>query len=140
MKTFSSLFFFVLLSLFSVSSLAAPHSSEWGRNHVAEDHTVQDTVNLYFFWSYNCPHCVAAHPFIKKLEREYPWLKVYSYEISKNSHNARLFKQMARSHGKETSFVPTFFVGDRMIVGYTSANVTGSEIRRAVIRSHHGRR
>lgn len=124
---------FVVLSIFAINSYAASQASHMKS---AASTNKEDVVNLYFFWSYDCPHCVAAHPFIDKLKAQYPWLKVHSYEISRSPENGQRFEKMARDHGKRTSFVPTFFVGDKMIVGYTSADSTGAEIQEAVLAAH----
>lgn len=130
MKKFISVLFVIMLSVLSFNSYAA-HSA---KSHQANQ--AQDTVTIHFFWSKDCPHCVAAHPFINKLKAQYGWLRVKEYEISGHPRNSQLFEQMARDHGKETSFVPTFFIGDKMIVGYTSADTTGAEIQSAVNEAH----
>jgi len=135
MKNVVSSILIAALSFLSFNSFATNPSHAHTRH--AHHRAVEDGVTLHFFWSHNCPHCVAAHPFINKLKAQYPWLKVHEYEISQNPHNAELFEKMARDHGRETSFVPTFFVGDKMIVGYTSPSTTGSEIRQAVLAAHH---
>jgi thiol-disulfide isomerase/thioredoxin len=131
MTKFIATLAFVLLSTFSINTIAAQHhhTKSYGKE-------AQGTVDLYFFWSNDCPHCVAAHPFIEKLKAEYSWLNVREFEISNSPKNAQLFEKMARDHGKATSFVPTFFVKDKMIVGYTSADTTGEQIRAAVLASH----
>jgi|688.fasta_scaffold330754_2 thiol-disulfide isomerase/thioredoxin len=122
-------------SVFSFQTFAASPSANAKHAHTQE---AKDTVTLHFFWSQDCPHCVAAHPFIDKLKAEYSWLKVQEHEVSGNPRNGRLFEKMARERGKETSFVPTFFVGKKMIVGYTNAQTTGEEIRSAILENHKG--
>lgn len=137
MKKFASLFFVVVLSIFSINSLAATNTTHSSK--AMSKQSAQKNVTLYFFWSHDCPHCSAAHPYIDKLKSEYSWLKVRSFEISQSQKNQKLFEQMAKDHGKETSFVPTFFVGDKMIVGYTDAATTGAQIRDAVVESHNAK-
>jgi thiol-disulfide isomerase/thioredoxin len=136
MKKLTSLFLVLLVSLFSAQALASEVDSKLDKvKHASQ---AEDIVTLHFFWSKDCPHCSAAHPFINKLKAEYPWLKVKEYDVTgHHSHNGQLFEKMAREHGKETSFVPTFFVCDKMIVGYTSAKTTGAEIRDAILECHN---
>ena len=76
------------------------------------------TVVLYFFWGVGCPHCAKAEPFLEKLAAKYPQLRIESYEVLKNSRNAALYIDMAKSHGKEAVGVPAFFIGNAMIVGF----------------------
>ncbi len=133
MKKMLSIISFVFLAFFSVNTLAASDQAAAS----SQTKQAENTVTLNFFYSKDCPHCVAAHPFIDKLKAEYPWLRVHSYEVSGSPKNGQLFEKMTRAHGKEPSFFPTFIVGDKVIVGYTSADTTGSELRDAVNATHN---
>jgi thiol-disulfide isomerase/thioredoxin len=122
--------------LFSVNTYAqGTHVQPEKMSHQKE---AKNTVDLYFFWSTDCPHCIAAHPFLNNLKREYPWLRVHSYETSGNIKNSQLYAQYAKRHGRDTSFVPAFFIGDKMIIGFSSIQTTGAEIRK-VINEYHRR-
>jgi thiol-disulfide isomerase/thioredoxin len=132
MKKLASLIFVALFSFVSMTAFTAPHGTK-----TSQGNSVDKTVDLYFFWSKDCSHCVAAHPFIDKLKAQYPWLRVHSLEASNNPKNSRLFERMAKQHGKEPGYFPTFFIGDKIIVGYTSANTTGEEIKNAVNECHN---
>lgn len=134
MKIIISFILSLAICLFSVSSSAVQHHKNSKASANAQAET--GAVTVYFFWSNDCPHCVAAHPFLDKLKQEYSWLKIQDYEISGSAKNAHLFEKMAKDHGRETSFVPTFFICDKMIVGYTNAATTGEEIRQAVNACH----
>lgn len=85
-------------------------------------------VQLYFFWSQKCPHCLKAVPFIESLAREYAWLDVHSAEVSQNRQNLHRYISMADSLGMEASSVPAFMVCGRMITGYDSPRGVGQEI------------
>ena len=130
MKKLASVLFVAFFSIMSITTFAAIHDN-------APHEKMSNKVDLYFFWSQDCSHCAAAHPFIDKLKAQYPWLKVHSLEASSNPKNARLFEKMARQHGKEPGYFPTFFICDKVIVGYTSAATTGQEIKNAIEQCHH---
>ena len=85
-------------------------------------------VQLYFFWSQKCPHCLKAVPFIESLAREHAWLEVHSAEVSQNRDNLERYVDMANSLGQEASSVPAFLVCGRMITGYDSPRGVGQEI------------
>lgn len=85
-------------------------------------------VQLYFFWSQKCPHCLKAIPFIDALDREHGWLEVHSAEISQNRKNLKRYVEMARGLGHEASSVPAFIICGRMITGYDSPQGIGQEI------------
>jgi thiol-disulfide isomerase/thioredoxin len=135
MKKLASFIFVVLFSFVSMSTLAA--TGTHGSHHKASQQNASGNVDLYFFYSRDCSHCVAAHPFIDKLKAQYPWLRVHAFEASGDSKNSRLFEKMAKQHGREPGFFPTFFICDKMIVGYTSADTTGEEIKDAINECHN---
>ncbi len=76
-------------------------------------------VTMHFFWGEGCLHCAAAKPFLEKLKAKYPHLKIESYEIYKNRENLDKFEKMAKALGKEVTGVPTFFIGNVMMVGFS---------------------
>jgi len=76
-------------------------------------------VDFYFFYGQGCPHCAAAEPFVEELEQKYPELRVHRYEVYFNESNRNLFEQMAAACNSKVQGVPTFFIDDKMIVGYS---------------------
>lgn len=74
---------------------------------------------LYFFWGKGCPHCAAAKPFLEKLKKKYPEIKVNDYEIYYSPGNLELMRAMAKSHGTEPKGVPTIFYDDMIFEGFT---------------------
>jgi len=79
----------------------------------------QEKIELHFFYGQGCPHCGAAEPFLDELEQKYPELEVYRYEVYFNDTNRELFNQLAGACGSEARSVPTFFIDDEMIIGYS---------------------
>lgn len=82
-------------------------------------------VNLYFFWSSRCPHCLDARPFIESLPKKYPWVQVHSLEVLEHPENVRRFVELAQTVGFEPSSVPTFIWCGRYATGYAGADATG---------------
>jgi thiol-disulfide isomerase/thioredoxin len=78
-------------------------------------------VVIYFFWGDGCPHCAEAKPWLEDLSQKYPEIEVRAYEVWKSAENRDLMMQMAQAQGFEPQYVPTFFIGDRHWVGYSSA-------------------
>ena len=68
--------FILLAGLTSTSSYAADEITWYEKDD--ED---QVFIHLYFFWTEKCPHCLAARPDIIELDKEFPWLKLHSYEL-----------------------------------------------------------
>ncbi|RDD62259.1 glutaredoxin family protein [Ferruginivarius sediminum] len=120
----------VLLLVYAAGSARAPASDEarlspW----FGTDSQGGVVVDLYFFWTYTCPHCLKAAAFLSELEAEWPWLRVHRHEVVAIPANAELFAEMAESVGEEAQYVPAVFICGRSIVGFDGAETTGARIR-----------
>ncbi len=85
-------------------------------------------VDLYFFWSARCPHCLEAQPFVQQLSLEMPWLRVHEFELTRHPANGRLYQRMAASLGQDARSVPAFLFCGRMLVGFDTPQGIGTEL------------
>lgn len=89
-------------------------------------------VDAYFFYGNGCPHCAKEEVFLTNvLQKEYPDLRIHSYEIYDDEENARLLREIAQTLGAKVSGVPFFVVGDEYFIGYAEG-VTGVAIQKKV--------
>jgi len=99
----------------------------------AETIAAGNSVELYFFWGYGCPHCEKEKAFLEKLQQKYPQLVLNSYEVWRNRGNALFFSQMAEAYGAKATAVPMTFIGNfEPTLGYSSDKVTGKKIEEKV--------
>ncbi len=77
---------------------------------------------FYFFYSYKCPHCIEAHPFIDKLKTEYPDIVFKDLEVMKIPENRELFKKMIGELGIQGGGVPTFIFNGKFVVGFQAGH------------------
>lgn len=71
-----------------------------------------------FYWGQGCPHCDAARPFVRALEKEHPKLRFESWEVRRDPVGRKHFvKEVKRLKIKNPS-VPTFICGDEYVVGF----------------------
>lgn len=82
----------------------------------------EDKDVFYFFYSYKCPHCVEAHPFIDKLKKEYPDIIFKDLEVMKVLENRELFKKMIGKLGIQGGGVPTFIFNGKFVVGFQAGH------------------
>ena len=88
-----------------------------------------DKIQIYFFYGETCPHCKKAEEFLKTLEEEYPQLQIKSFEVFGNKENAQLLLKFMEACGEEKQVrVPAIFIGEEVIIGYFSDEITGSQI------------
>ncbi len=83
-------------------------------------------VDLHFFWSARCPHCLEARPFVLTLPDQIEGVALHDLEISRSRENAGRYVAMASALGERASAVPAFLFCGEMHVGWDSAGTTGA--------------
>jgi len=81
-------------------------------------------VQLWFFWSARCPHCLEARPHVLDMAAKHPWLRLHDLELTRHPDNVERYVGMATMLGREAQSVPAFIYCGRMEVGWdvTSAD------------------
>ena len=85
--------------------------------------------DLEVFVRAGCPHCEAAKVFLEELQRERPSLRIVLYDLAEDVAARERLATLTAQHGITNSGVPTFLIGQELIVGFLSADTTGAEIR-----------
>lgn len=132
----SSLFFVLVLFTLSLSVVYAQGEdnvlvndlSDNPENLIATD-TPYD-VPIHVFYGEGCPHCARMLSFLDSIKGDYPTLRVYSHEVYHDSEGRMLFQEISAAMGREISGVPTTFIGEEMIFGYS--NVLGESIKEKI--------
>lgn len=114
----------ILLLFFTLSAAAGQHAAPAGQD---------SGIDLYFFWSRFCPHCLEAKPFVEQLAAKYPWLRVYSFDLAGNPDNIKLYVSKAESLGMPANSVPGFIFCGQMLTGYDYDGGRGHEIEQKLI-------
>ena len=132
MKLFGSLLvalFIVLMPQSAISKIrvvdtrsASPMDIVW----TSKDRRGRVIVHLYMYWGKTCPHCHEAMPFIKKMARENPWIKVHMREINDNRRNLIAMYNMAEAIGETHVAIPAFFYCGYLYTGWADAETTGA--------------
>lgn len=89
----------------------------------------EPVVELEVFVRAGCPHCEAAKVFLAELQRERPGLRIIFHDIVQDSTARQRLATLVAERGITTLGVPTFVIGTDLIVGFLSADTTGTEIR-----------
>jgi glutaredoxin len=80
----------------------------------------------------DCPHCAEAHRFLERLRHEDPSLAIVQRDVLRDPAARERLQALAAEHGVGAVGVPSFRIGDRLLVGFRSAETTGAEIRAAL--------
>jgi glutaredoxin len=89
-------------------------------------------ADIEVFVRADCPHCADAHRFLAELRREDPSLVVLERDVMQDPAARERLQALAAQYGVGAVGVPTFRIGERLIVGFRSAGTTGAEIRAAL--------
>jgi len=79
-----------------------------------------------------CPHCADADAFLAALRRERPGLVVEHHDVVRDPAARERLMALAAARGEPAVGVPAFLIGDRLIVGFRSADTTGVALRAAL--------
>ena len=108
----------ILLLIFTTTFVFADNSSQ------------NNVVHLHLFYGEGCPHCEHAKMFFEDIIEEYPSLLIYEHEVYKDHVGRELFENMSYNYGTEINGVPTIFIDDKVIVGFS--NKLGENIKEEI--------
>lgn len=134
-------FIILLVLLFSTTSHASgsalPESTWYQRDAAAAP-----VIQLYFYWSKKCPHCLEALPYIADLTEQRQDIVLQSYQLIGEPDNVARYEMMASALGRPAQSVPAFFVCNTVLTGFDPA-ITLKQIESIISRceqhiSRHG--
>ena len=94
----------------------------------------ENEVEVYMFYGAGCPHCAMLQEFLADMQEKYSLLTVKEHETYFNEENRETFQKMADSFGHAIQGVPTVFIDDKVIVGFstTIGDSIEKEIQRCI--------
>jgi hypothetical protein len=85
--------------------------------------------DLVVFVGQGCPHCARALEWVAGLQVRHPALRIEVQDVVTDAEALAALRALASERGLSGVSVPTFVVrGDRVWVGFTSAETTGTEL------------
>jgi glutaredoxin len=116
-----ALAFGLLLALAPLAASARPQ----GRGPVLEVYVRQ-----------GCPHCAAAEVYLRELQRREPGLTVQLHRLEDDPQALSELQQISRRAGIRAPGVPTFVLGDMVLVGFDGPEGMGRQLQ-ALVRQQH---
>ena len=117
-RMFFAFLCFVSLPNHAVLAEQSLSESTW----VKQDSQVGHIIQVYFFWSKKCPHCLEALPFIKELSESNDDINLHSLQLVGEKNNIRRYEYMAMKLGKSSQSVPAFMFCNSMHTGFDAEN------------------
>ncbi|MGE5218933.1 MAG: glutaredoxin family protein [Chloroflexota bacterium] len=93
-----------------------------------------DQAVLEVFVRDGCPHCADAKTFLVPFGRERPWLRIVLRSVDHDTAAREDLAWHSRNAGIWPPGVPTFVIGNRVLVGFASAKRTGPQLAALVDR------
>lgn len=124
---FKKSLFILLLSFLSFAAQAVSTNTQAVHNK---------NIELYFFWSHRCPHCLTAKPFVENLAERYSWLTLHSHDLINNQLAVNLYIKMAKQLKQNANAVPGFIFCEQMLIGFDSIASTGKELEQKLLACH----
>ncbi|GAB3467629.1 membrane protein [Azotobacter salinestris] len=90
------------------------------------DHAGEQTVEV--FVRDGCPHCSVAKAFLAELAAERPELRIVLRPVDRDAAAREDLLRISRKAGVWPSGVPTFVIGERVLVGFDAAGRTSAEL------------
>lgn len=122
-----------VLLLLAFGTQAAEFRTEEPAIQWYADSAGEPVIQLYFFWSTHCPHCRDARVVLERMEREYEWLNIHSFNVMASQENLQRYIRMAAELGQDARSVPGFLFCGGMEVGFDG---TGEILRTELERCH----
>lgn len=85
-------------------------------------------LRLDVYVTENCPHCAQAKLWLLQLQRERPDLEVVLHHVDSNPLAREQLAELSRQAGQWPPGVPTFVVGENVLVGFDSAALSGPAV------------
>lgn len=98
----------------------------------------QEKVEINFFYSSGCPHCLVEQKFLDEVEKKYPEIIINSYLIS-DPQSSEILKQLCKQCDAENyiGLVPMTFIDGEFFLGFDTAEGMGKKIENC-IKKHLG--
>ena len=109
---------FIILAIISLAVVTSFFVMNNSVGKAIEDYSESSAVPIAIFYGQGCPHCAAEEEFLSDISKQYP-LEIENYEIYFNQENRELFSDLLNEYDKEIEGVPTLFINDKVIVGFS---------------------
>lgn len=113
-----------IFAIFAITAFSQP---------VFAQTTLENPLELNFFYSATCPHCLAENKFLDKIQKDYPGVKINRYLVSE-PENIRLMEKFLVDYGAEKygGLVPLTFIGKEYFLGFDNDAGIGQKIKKSI--------
>ncbi len=118
-------FFIVIFLILLIGAFITVTSKNNNENKIYGD----DVIEMHYFFSKTCSHCIKQRSFNSKLEELYPNLKIIGHDTANPAEALEVYNRFAKEFDglDENQFpgTPLTIIGDEYNVGYGTDETTG---------------
>ena len=89
----------------------------------------QPCHSLEIFTKPGCPHCARAREFLRRLQTEYPDIRVTEHVVPDDQEQLLRLFRLSEEHGIEHPGAPSFLICKNFLLGFDTGQTTGAEIK-----------
>lgn len=119
----------VFLFLFFISLFLLPNIGFAQENDISNKKNV-DEIEILFFGSPTCPHCLAEKNFLKKIKEKYSNVTIKEYEFSKNLELVEILYEKHDIAKGQRGLVPATFINGNFFLGFNEG--IGQEMEKQI--------
>ena len=135
LKTKFILFFLIIFLILPITGqTAAPAPQNVPKDELIKNIDPSKTLDIYFFYSETCPHCIAEQSFLDKIEIKYPQVNVIRL-LHNNPEAIKIQLPLLKKHNAEKYFglTPLTFIDQVFLPGFDNENSAGQYIELAIL-------
>ena len=120
----------ILFDVVLVCAGSLAFASQLGMATNPKVHQEHVQADIEVFVREGCPHCEAAKAFLEKLRQEMPTIHIRFHDVGDSSESLTRLTTLAAKLGIKHLGVPTFYVRGELVVGFTSNDTTGKQLKK----------
>src|SRR3989344_7025683 len=109
------------IAILAIFSILFFNFSAYGKETEKSNGNGINNVKIIIFYGQGCPHCAGLHDFFEELKKQNSNLIVEEYEIYFDKENRKMFEQLAEVYNTTVQGVPTVFIDNKVIVGFSNS-------------------
>ena len=135
MKKILFAIFFILIGVLILTPLIFDKRSVFAQEDDCCQSAGEGQLEINFFYSETCPHCLAEQKFLDKIENKYPEVKIIRHPVSQ-AHCREILVDLCTKYDieKYLGLVPITFVGEEFFLGFDNEDGIGKKIEQSIER------
>ncbi len=95
---------------------------------VVQQPRVTNNVVIELFYRSDSPQSINAEEYLRQLQQRRPGIEIKTYDVLSDKQQLKRLWEISKNAGREKAGLPTFYLCDRLKVGFRDAQSSGAQI------------